>query len=397
MIDFTLSDEHRALQELARDFAERVVKPIVREREQIPDPRERLPIDIVEQGSRLGLRTLRVPQQYGGFGADTLGQCIVDEELAVADLSVASIFDQTSRLLCLLYEFATPDQRERLLAPVVADHRGLVAMAGSEPQSGSDNILPYDEPDGGIRTFAERRGTSYVLNGTKQMITLGSDAALYMVQARTDRSKRLSEGALTGFLVRRGTPGFRVGKIWDKMGQVLMTNADLILEGCEVPAEDVLLGEGQLLTIRRHFQRSAGSESGALVLGIGRAAYEAAVRYARDRVQGGKAIIDHQAVGMMLADMATRIEMGRALIWKAAWSADYAEQFDPRLPSMAKIVGSETAFDVARLALEIHGGSGIMKDLPVERYLRDASTVFHLDGTNQIHRLRVLRWIKEGF
>ncbi|MCC7104341.1 MAG: acyl-CoA dehydrogenase family protein [Chloroflexi bacterium] len=395
MIGLTLTEEQQAIQQAAREFAEREVKPVRREREAIPDPTERFPWDLVERGSRLGFRTLLAPAAYGGAGADILTQCIMNEELGAADLGVATVFDQTSRLARMLFRFCNDDQRERFLLPFMRDDRALLAVGMTEHSAGSDAILPYDVPGAGPQTYAEQRGDRYVINGEKGFISIGSDASLYAIVARTNRSSTFSE-AMTGFLVKRGTPGLEIGAIWDKVGQRLINNADLVFENLEVPVADRIGEEGTYGSMIRAFMRGGPTTAAALILGVGREAYELAAAYAKQRVQGGQPIIDHQAIGMILADMATRIECARLLVWKAAWATDYQEPFDSRLPGMSKVFASEAAFDCARYCLEIHGGSGIMKNLPVEKLLRDASTMFHSDGTNQIHRLRVLAGIKRG-
>ncbi|MCC7106592.1 MAG: acyl-CoA/acyl-ACP dehydrogenase [Chloroflexi bacterium] len=396
MIDFTLTEEQQALQLAAREFAEQEIKPISKARESIPDPWERFPWDLLEKGSKLGFRTLAVPREFGGGGANTFDECLMNEEFAAADLGVATIFDQASRLFHQMFRFFTSEQRDTFLIPLLSDHRALLAIGGTEPQAGSDTWLPYDEPGAGAQAFAERRGDTYLLNAHKTFISLGPVARLYLILARTDRQKRYSEGGLSAFIVPRDTPGFSIGTIWEKTGQHLILNADLLCENVVLPVGNRVLEEGAYFPALQRFMRGGNAEAAALCLGIGRAAYEAAASYARQRVQGGKPIIEHQAIGMMLADMATRIETARLLTWKAAWAADNMEPFDFRLPSMSKVYASEAAFDVSRMAMEIHGGSGIMKNLPIEKYLRDASTMLHSDGTNQVHRLRVARRIKLG-
>ncbi|MCC7103572.1 MAG: acyl-CoA/acyl-ACP dehydrogenase [Chloroflexi bacterium] len=393
-MDFNLSEEQLALQMAAREFVDQEIKPTILEREKVPDPRERFPWDIIEKGSQLGFRTLSAPVEFGGGGASVFEECLVGEELGAGDLGIATIFDQASRLFRQFYRFSTPIQREKYLNPLIGDHRALLSIAGTEPEVGSDTWLPYDEPGAGAQTFAERRGDTYVINGHKRFISITNEAALYCVIARTDRVKRYSEGGLSAFLVPRGTPGITIGPIWDKIGQRMSNNADLILDNVVVPADTLILEEGGYLPALQRFFRGGNTEVASLCLGVGRAAYEEAVRYAKQRVQGGRPIIDHQMIGAMLADMATRLEAARTLVWRAAWAADEMEPFDARLPGMAKLFTTEAVFEVCRLAMEVHGGSGIMKNLPLEKYLRDASTRLHADGTNQIQKLRILKWIK---
>ncbi len=390
MVDFVLTEEQRALQELARDFARREVLPAAAERDRMTDLAARFPWEILESASRHGLRTLRVPRDLGGAGADTLTLCVVGEEVAAADLGVAVTLDQTWKISHLIYHMATPAQRDRLLRDFVADHRFHLAIAMTEPGSGSDRYAYFDAPDSQLRVVARRGSGGWVLNGLKQFISNGGIAKLYVVYANTDSDKGMWHGS-TMFLVPAGTPGFRIGRIHEKVGQRLAQNAELIFEDCRVPEENVLGQVHRAFEARGAFTRGSHVEAGATVLGVARAAYELALEWANNRVQGGRRIIEHQAIGMLLADMAMEIEAARALLWKAAWAADHQDPYDPKLASMAKVFASEVAHRVAVQAAEIFGGMGIMAEAPMEKLVRDAFTFLHSDGTNQIHRVRMGR------
>ena len=390
MVDFTLTEEQRALQELARDFARRAILPAAAERDRMTDPAARFPWDVLESASRHGLRTLRVPRDLGGAGADTVTLCVVGEELAAGDLGVAVTLDQTWKISHLIYHLAKPAPRERLLRDFVTDHRFHLAIAMTEPGSGSDRYAYFTAPDSQLKTAARRANGGWVLNGVKHFISNGGIARLYVVYANTDPDKGLWHGS-TMFLVPAGTPGFRIGRIHEKVGQRLAQNAELIFEDCWLPEEQVLGEVHRAFEARGAFTRGSHVEAGATVLGVGRAAYEAALEWANARVQGGRRIIEHQAVGMMLADMAMQIEAARALIWKAAWAADHQEPYDAKLASMAKVFASEVAHRVTVQAAELFGGMGIMAEAPVEKYVRDAFTFLHSDGTNKIHRVRMGR------
>ncbi len=393
MVDFALNEKQRALQELAREFADAVVRPTIKEREAIADPARRFPWDIVRAGSELGLRTLAVPEEHGGPGADHLTLCVVGEELAKADLGVAVIFDQTWKFTTMLYALCTPEQLQRHMRPFLVDHEFLLALGGTEPEAGSDTWLPYDAPGAGAQTFAEKHGDHYILNGRKHFISTTPEARLYVILARTDREKRYSEGGLSAFLVPKGTPGMTFGRIHEKIGQRLINNGEIFLDNCRIHRDDLLVGEGQFHPALLRVMRGSNLEAAATTLGVGQAAYEAALAYAKRRVQGGQPIIEHQAIAFMLADMLTRLETARLLIWKAAWSIDHGEPPDYKLPKLAKVYASEAAVHVAIRAMEIHGGSGIMKDLPLEKYLRDAVTFLHSDGANQVQLAAVQRML----
>ena len=390
MVDFTLTEEQRALQELARDFARREVLPAAAERDRMTDLASRFPWEIFESASRHGLRTLRVPRELGGAGADTLTLCVVGEELAAADLGVAVTLDQTWKISHLLYHLAAPAQRQRFLADFLTDDRFQLAIAMTEPGSGSDRYAYFDAPDSQLRTVARRARGGWLLNGVKHFISNGGIAKLYVIYANTDPDQGLWRGS-TMFLVPAGTPGFRIGRIHEKVGQRLAQNAELIFEECWVSEGNVLGEVNRAFEARGAFTRGSHVEAGATVLGVARAAYELAQDWANTRVQGGRRIIEHQAIGMLLADMGMQIEAARALIWKAAWAADHQDPYDPKLASMAKVFASEVAQRVTVQAAEIFGGTGIMAEAPVEKLVRDALTFLHSDGTNQIHRVRMGR------
>ncbi|MFQ5880238.1 MAG: acyl-CoA dehydrogenase family protein, partial [Dehalococcoidia bacterium] len=332
--------------------------------------------------------------EYGGAGADCLTLCIAGEELAVGDLGLAVIFDQTWKFTHILTESASEEQRNRYLPRFMEDDTFLLALGMTEEIGGSDHLLPYNEPGAGARTSAVRARRAGrdggVINGRKIYIGNGGAAKLHTILARTDPTKGGLEG-LTAFLVELGTPGFTVGRIEDKLGNRLEQNAELIFEDCWVPAENLLGGESQAwgsVGGPRWFARS-NAEAGATVLGVGRAALEDALAYAKQRVQGGKPIIGHQAIKLMLADMLIQIRAARALIWQAAWMVDHPEHLDPTMGQTAKIFAAEAAVQVSKMGIEIFGGAGIMRDSAAEKHLRDAVVFLHSDGANQILRLRI--------
>ena len=239
-----------------------------------------------------------------------------------------------------------------------------------------------------MKTTAVRDGDSYILNGTKRYISNGCMATLYFITARLDITKPLSESGAV-FIVPSDTPGFRTDFFHEKSSQRLATNGCFHLENCRIPAENIMLGEGKLITLRSQYMPGSKAEAASTVLGVGRAAYDYAMNYAKERKQGGEYIIDHQAVSLMLARMAMLIDGARLQIYKAAWLADIGDN-DARVQGLiAKVQSSEAAFEVCRLSTEILGGAGIMFEHPVEKYLRDAASFLHSDGTNQICSLRV--------
>lgn len=386
-MDFTLSEEQLRWRALAREFAVNVIKPDVLRRDRLATAAERIPWDWIREADKLGMRTLGVPKAFGGAGADILTMCLVGEELAVGDLGFAVIMDQCWKLAHVLSDAMTPEQQRKFIPPFVNDPEATLAIAFTEPGAGSDHQGYYDSPDIDFRTTAVRDGDSYVINGTKRYVSNGCMAKLYFVITRTDTKKSLREGGSI-FIVPSDTPGFRTGFFHEKSSQRLASNGTFHFENCRVPASHLLGGEGLMSRLRAEFMWGSKAEAAATVLGVARAAYEYAMRYAKERVQGGKPIVKQQAVAMMLAQMAMKIDAARTQIWRTAWLADRKEPEARTLGLLVKVNASETAFEACRLACEILGGAAIMHDHPVEKYLRDAASFLHSDGTNQVCLLR---------
>lgn len=391
-MDFSLNEEQQRWRAIARDFAERVIRPDVLRRDRLPTAAERIPWDWIREADRLGLRTLGVSKAFGGAGTDIMTMCVVGEELAAGDLGFAVIMDQCWKMAHLFAEAMTPEQQQRFIPPFVANPQATTAIGITEAGAGSDHQGFHDSPDIDFRTVAVRDGDHYVLNGTKRYISNGCMATLYFIVARTDTTKTLGEGGSI-FIVPSDTPGFRAGFFHEKSSQRLATNGTFHLENCRVPASNLLVGEGVLGRLRGEFMHGSKAEAAATVLGVGRAAYEYALQYAKGRVQGGRPIVEQQAVAMMLGKMAMQLDAARLQIWKAAWLAD-RRQPEARVQGLlAKVNASEAAFEACRLASEILGGAAIMYDHPVEKYLRDATSFLHSDGTNQVCLLRATRAI----
>lgn len=391
-MDFQLSEEQLHWRSVARDFVKEVIEPDVLRRDRLPTAAERIPWDWIRAADALGLRTLGVSPEFGGAGADILTMCVVGEELGVGDLGFAVIMDQCWKTAHLFKDAMTPEQQARFIPPFVADPEATTAIGITEEGVGSDHQGYHDTPDIALHMSAVRDGDTYVLNGTKRYISNGSMAKLYFIVARTDMTSTLSEGGAV-FVIPHDTPGFRVGFFHEKSSQRLATNGTFHLEDCRVSAENLLVGEGMLGQLRSKYLPGSKAEAAATVLGVGRAAYEYALSYAKQRVQGGKPIIEHQAVALMLGRMAMLLDAARLQIWKAAWHADQHDPDARVYGLLAKVNASEVAFEVCRLSAEVLGGASIMYEHPVEKYMRDAASFLHSDGTNQICLLRAVRAI----
>ncbi len=375
-----LSPEEAKIVAIAREIARRDILPIAAGRDRNYPPDQAYPWEIIEKFDAAGLRTLTVPKKYGGFGARHLLQAMVTEEIAYGDLGVAVSLDQTYKFSRLLTDETTPDQRDRYLDDFMNDPRALLALATTEPQSGTDTFLMHDEPGAGPRMSARRDGDSYVLNGTKHYISNGGLAKYYFIFARTAPEKKMSEG-LTCFLVPRGAPGFTIGEAHSKLGRRLLQNGELVLQDCRVPVEN-LFGEwnGGLAILRRMV-------SGALipVMGPSRLAYDLALGAARRT-----GLFSEQWVRMSLTEMYMLIEASRTFLYSAAWHGDRPTD-DSKRRLMSKVFASEAGIKVCRMAMDIWGKTGDVyhdgRPTP-EKCWRDVLSYLHGFGTNEAVKLK---------
>ncbi len=380
-----LTEEQLEIRDLARRFRKEVIDPIEpHKREWIEDHDDRFPWSVVEEGSRRGLRTLTVPREYGGREASVLELCLVVEELAAGDMGIAVIFDQTWKVCDMLAGLATPEQRAWFFPTFTADHRYLLAIGVAEPDHGTDvhlskRLMEVEGRQVAISTTARWDQDTWILDGSKLMPSCGSTAKLVVVMAETEPDRPIHLGC-SYFLLPADTSGFRVSRVWDKISQRLVDNAGLVFEGCRLPAQRLLGNRGEA---RTHPTTAGGNiEAAATTLGSARGAYEAALQHARRRVQGARPIIEHQAIGMMLAEMASELESARALTWRAAAAFDAGDTTTP-LQYMAKWHAAEVAVRVCVKAMEVLGGASILRDTPVQKYLRDCLSFLHSDGTQQ--------------
>jgi len=395
MFSLFLTPEQKAIREMVREFTHNEIAPIANQQDRLEDFDERFPWEVMDKASGLGLRTLVLSEKNGGAGADALTACIVTEELAVGDVGVSATLGQTAALARLWFDrVMSPEQRERFLPPFLSDPRYHLATAGHEP----DTDLGWcyhrqPDPQAGYKTTAVRqRNGDWIINGVKNFITSAPIAKLIAVHARAKSGDGEVLGT-TSFLVPHDTAGLTIRE-HDKVGRRLGSNGELVFQDCRVPAANVLgeVGKSQFASapMGRRMPRFQ-----AMNLGIGRAAYEAALDFAKMRVQGGRPIVEHQAVGMTLANMAIKLEAARSLIWQAAWAADHREAYaDGSLPDLplqgiAKVFVSEAVQQVVLEAAQIFGGMGVMRELPMQKYVRDALIFLHSEHSNDVARLRI--------
>ncbi|MBF8288397.1 MAG: Butyryl-CoA dehydrogenase [Candidatus Rokubacteria bacterium] len=352
-----LTDEQKMIQAVARDFAEKEVRPIA----EVIDREARFPRETVRRMGELGLMGIAVAEAWGGSGGDTVAYAVALEEVSRACASHGAIMSVNNSLYCdPVAKFGSEDQKRRFLAPFAAGQK-LGCFSLTEPEAGSDATNQ--------RTLAPRDGDAYVLDGRKIFVTNGREADTALVFAQTDRAK--GPRGISAFLVEKGTPGFTVVKTEDKLGIRASDTAELLFEGCRVPASCRLGEEGQGFKIAMTAIDGGRIGVAAQAVGIAAAAYEAALGYARERKSFGVPIGQHQMVQWMLADMATAIEAARLLTLRAAFLKDRGEPFGPQA-AMAKLFASEMAMRVTTDAVQVHGGYGFIKEYQVERHFRDA-------------------------
>jgi len=379
-MDLNLSVEDLTLQKISRDFAKKEILPIAAKRDVLSIPGKAYPWEILKKLDALGIRTLTVPKKYGGYGANHLQQAIVSEELAYGDLGVAVSLDQNFKFTQLICNETTEDQRDRYLHDFLTDPTALLAIAITEPQSGTDSFLLYEAPIAGPRMTAKKDGKDYVLNGTKHYISNGGLAKYYFIFARTDPSKPMSEG-LTGFIVPKDTPGFSIGEAHSKLGRRLLQNGELVLSDCRVPETNILGEWNKGLDIFRKMV------SGALipVMGPARLSYDLARKVLKE-----SPIINDQWAQMLLSEMYMLIEAGRTFLYSAAWHGG-KESDESKRRLMSKVFASEAAIKVCRSAMEIweHKGDLHFTNQPTpEKCWRDVLSYLHGFGTNQAVKLK---------
>jgi alkylation response protein AidB-like acyl-CoA dehydrogenase len=375
-MEFQPTDEQRQLRNTVRQFAEREILPHVMEW----DEAAQFPLETIKALGRLGLTGVIFPPEYGGAGMGYVEYASAIEELSRVDGSVGIIVAAHTSLCSNHIFIAGSEEQRRRYLPKLATGEFIGAWGLTEPGSGSDA--------GSARMSAARKGDCCVLNGTKTFCTNGHYADVVVVIAVTDRSAHTH--GLSAFIVERGTQGFRPGKKENKLGLRASDTAELIFEDCVIPGQNLLGQEGNGFTDAMRVLDGGRISIAALALGIAQCAYEASLRYSRQRKQFGRAISEFQAIQWKLADMATEIEAARLLTVRAAWMKDNGKKTTLE-SSMAKLYAGEVAVRAANEAVQIHGGYGFIKDYPVEKFYRDVKLCTIGEGTSEIQRMVIAR------
>ncbi|MCH7754304.1 acyl-CoA dehydrogenase [candidate division KSB1 bacterium] len=375
-MDFLLTEEQKLIQQTAREFARNEVAKDAAERDQTAQ----FPTHHVKKMAELGFMGMMIDPKYGGNGLDTISYAIVIEELSRVDASVGVICSVSNSLVCFGIEDSGKEEtKQKYLVPLAKGEK-LGAFCMSEPGSGSDAA--------GMKTTAVLKGDHYVLNGTKNFITNGLNADYYVVIAHSDPSQR--HKGISAFVVEKGFPGFQVGKKEKKLGIRSSDTASIMMEDCAVPRENLLGQEGEGFKVAMMTLDGGRIGIASQAVGIAQGSLDAAINYAKERVQFGKPISAFQSIQHMLADMETHVSAARLLTYQAAWKKDQNQKYSHD-SAKAKLFASETAVDVSSKAVQIFGGYGYLKDYPVERFMRDSKITEIYEGTSEIQRLVIAR------
>ncbi len=391
-IKFT--DEQLDLKELAREFFEKEVRPVMAEIDARPNPKDCYPANLIRKASQIGLRTLPLPEEYEGVNADLITQALVFSTMSEVEPGTAKVLSQCWKISQGIMINGTEEQKKNFLGEFAKDHDYVFSISKTEPNSASDNLLPYDGPEGGLKTTAVPDGDDYVIKGSKSMSSLAGYSKCLVVFTRTNRDVPARLGT-TAFLVPHDLPGITYGQVHNKMGYRCYPNGEIFFDAVRVPKEFIL---GKLHDGHEPFRNIPWSpvEMQSLYLGICKGIFKIALDHARQRVQGGKPIIEHQSVGIMLSEMAMMIDALEATLYDFASSMMMDVGINRRLKTrFARIFPRDCFIKVMLLGMDVVASPGIMRDYPMEKLIRDGLTFLHGDATNSLNKLRVLPMLKD--
>jgi len=367
-----LNEQQKMIKSMVREFAEKEIAPIAADL----DKKEEFPSKTLEKMAKLGLLGITVPTEYGGAGLDTISYATVIEEISRKCASTGVITSVHNSLVAWPIKIYGTDAQKKKYLPLLATGKKIGAFAGTEPNAGSDL--------GAMQTTAKLKGDTYIINGDKTFITSGPKAGILIVFAVTDKSAGTK--GISAFIVENTFKGFKVGSIFDKLGINANLVSELVFEDMEVPKENLLGKEGEGFKIALSTLDGGRIGIAAQAVGIAQAALDESIEYSKQREQFGKPIATKQAIQWMIADMATRIEAARYLVYNAAYAKDKGGRFSKEA-AMAKLFASETAMDTVIKAVQIHGGYGYTKEYTVERLFRDAKITEIYEGTSEVQRM----------
>ncbi|MDH7578800.1 MAG: acyl-CoA dehydrogenase [Bacillota bacterium] len=376
---YLIGEEHELMRRTVREFAETELASRAKEMDETGN----FPWDLVKRAAELNLLGIMVPEEYGGAGSDMLSCAIAIEEVSRANATLGIIIAAHKLGSDALMIAGTEEQKQKYLAPIARGEK-LAAFGLTEPGAGSDA--------GSLATTAERDGDTWVLNGTKCFITNCGPAEIYVVAAKTDKDAGVR--GISTFIVEKGTPGFSIGKLEEKMGLHASATGELIMDNCRIPAENILGPVNKGFSIFMKALDGGRVAIAAMALGIAQASLDASVEFSKQRKQFGRPIASFQAIAFYLAEMATKIEAARSLTYRAASLKDAGQPFGKEA-AMAKYYASEVAMWCSTKAVQIHGGYGYTKNFPVERYMREAKLTEIGEGTSEVQKLVISRLLTE--
>ena len=396
MVERGLPEETRMMRDVTRKFVNEHVIPFIRQnwqQEWSMNPEGRLPRKILEVADQIGIRTLGVPEEFGGTPVDPRTEvqtfAVISEEISRGDSGLADKMVQIWKVSVLLRNVAPRHLQEHWFPRIVKDPTFLLAHCLTEPRGASDRWLPYNVPEAAMNTKAVLKGDKWVINGRKQFISNGYDAKLYVVYANTNPKVGMLQGT-SSFLVPRDMPGFTVQRCNETLGGRFMNNGEMVFEDMALP-RDHLLVEGNALSRAGVYFRPGKIIQGSKNLGVAVAAFEKTADYVQNYVQGGRVLIKHQATAIRLAEMATRICAVRGLLREASRAVDENSPEAEVLCNMVKLYASEAVLEVCKHAMELHGGNGTMLDFGIEKLYRDASMFLHMDGTVDVTKFKIVK------
>lgn len=396
MVDRGLPEETRMMREVTRKFANEHVIPFTRknwQREWNMNPDERLPPEILQVADRIGIRTLGIPEEFGGTALDPKTEvqtfAVISEEISRGDCGLAEKMVQIWKVSVLLRNVAPRHLQERWFPRVVKDPSFTLSHCLTEPRGASDRWLPYNVPEAAMQTKAVKKGDRWVINGRKQFITNAYDASLYVIYANTNTKVGMLQGT-SSFLVPRDTPGLTVQRCNETLGGRYMNNGEISFEDMEIP-EDHLLVENTALAKAGIYFRPGKIIQGSKNIGVAVRAFEETAKYVQNYVQGGKILIKHQSTAIRLAEMATKICAVRGLLREASRAVDENTPEAEVLCNMVKLYASEAVLEVCKHAVELHGGNGTMLEFGIEKLYRDATMYLHMDGTVDVTKFKIVK------
>jgi len=396
MIERGLPEETRMMRDVTRKFVNEHVIPFVRQnwqQEWSMQPEGRLPARILEVAHEIGIRTLGIPEEFGGTPLDPKTEvqtfAVISEEISRGDCGLSDKMVQVWKVSVLLRNLAPRHLQEQWFPRIAKDPTFLLSHCLTEPRGASDRWLPYNVPEAAMNTRAVLKGDKWVINGRKQFISNGYDAKLYVVYANTDPKAGMLQGT-SSFLVPRDTPGLTVQRCNETLGGRFMNNGEIVFEDMAIP-KDHLLVEGTALSKAGVYFRPGKIIQGSKNLGVAVAAFERTAEYVQNYVQGGRILVKHQATALRLAEMATKICSVRGLLREASRAVDESAPEADLLCNMVKLYASEAVLEVCKHAMELHGGNGTMLDFGIEKLYRDASMFLHMDGTVDVTKFKIVK------